>query len=87
MCLQGQAYGAIDSCESSDSSSSAYRRRAASIEWPPRKQPRTVETIEVGCLNVISAKYEVCIFQSHSRFILYLFGTEYVSHLLFSIEP
>ncbi|XP_034241904.1 H(+)/Cl(-) exchange transporter 7 isoform X2 [Thrips palmi] len=51
-------FTADDSQESYDSSSSACRRRAASIEWPPRKQPRTVETVQVGCLNVISGKYE-----------------------------
>lgn len=58
-----------DSC---DSSSSAYRRRAQSIEWPPRKQPRTIETIEVGCLNVISGKYEV-----RSLYVLILFGMKF----------
>ncbi|KAJ1526636.1 hypothetical protein ONE63_008221 [Megalurothrips usitatus] len=55
---EGHVLASHDLCDSCDSTSSAYRRRAASIEWPPRKQPRTVETVEVGCLNVISGKYE-----------------------------
>lgn len=54
----GNSLIADTSLVSNDSTASAYRRRAASIEWPPRKQPRTVETVEVGCLNVISGKYE-----------------------------
>lgn len=29
--------------------------------WPPRKQDRHVETVEIGSMNVLSSKYEVCL--------------------------
>ena len=52
------------------------RRFTQSMEWPPRKQSRTVETVEVGCLNIISAKYEVSFFFFHFELITQIAFTD-----------
>lgn len=54
-------YGSLDNRNVSINSSDGVTDRVSketNASWPPRKQDRHIETVEIGSMNVLSSKYE-----------------------------